>query len=261
MSNQIQHKLTNFEVQPPAKAWDEIEAALDAGINTSFTDKLYSYEQTPPLSTWQKITSQLGLHSSEAGKVVPFFKRYSKPLKYSTAVAAFVTLAILTSLFVSKKTVSEGIVNTYQPLIENKIADTSRPIQNSQSSNQISIARLNTKKRPGHIRLKPMKTSMWLGPETSSKTVASIERVVPQYAERTNAINYSTSDEKYMIYSDGDGTAVRLPKKLFDSFACNIDRITCKQKLKKLQEQVAASAMKTDFTGILDMLNKLEENQ
>jgi hypothetical protein len=106
-----------------------------------------------------------------------------------------------------------------------------------------------------------MKTSVWLGPETSLKSTASIERVVPQYAERTNAIDYSSTDDKYMIYSDGDGNAMRLPKKLYDAFACNTDRITCKQKLKKLQEQVAASAMKTDFTGILDMLNNLQENQ
>ena len=260
MSNQIQHKLSNYEVQPPAKAWDEIESALDNGINTNFADKLYSFEQKPPHTTWQKISSQLGQYSKEAARVVPFFKRYSKPLKYSTAVAAFVILAILTSLFISKKTVSESIVNTSLPSIENKSAESPEVIQNNQSPQQISIARLNTQKRAGHIRLSSMKSNTWLGPETSLKSTASVEKVVPQYAERTNAIDYS-SDEKYMIYSDGDGNAVRLPKKLFDAFACNTDRVKCKQKLKKLQEQVAASAMKTDFTGILDMLNKLQENQ
>ena len=260
MSNQIQHKLSNYEVQPPARAWDEIEAALDNGINTSFADKLYSFEQKPPHTTWQKISSQLGLISKETARVVPFFKKYSKPLKYSTAVAAFIILAILTSLFISKKTVSEGMVNISVPSIENKIADSTIEIQNNQSPQQISIARLNTQKRVGHIRLSSMKSSMWLGPETSLKSTASVERIVPQYAERTNSIDYS-SDDKYMIYSEEDGNAVRLPKKLFDAFACNTDRITCKQKLKKWQEQVAASAMKTDFTGILDMLNKLQQNQ
>jgi hypothetical protein len=234
---------------------------LDSGVNTSFADKLFSFEQVPPLTTWQKISSQLGIDSRENGKIIPFFKKYSKTLKYSTAVAAFVILAILTSLFITKRTVSEGLVNKYTPPTENKNADTSLPAQNNQASQQISIAHLNSPKRRNHIKLASLKTSIWLGPEPSLRSTASIEKVVPRYAERTNTIDYSSNDDKYMVYSDGDGNAVRLPKKLFDAFACTADRITCKQKLKKLQEQVAASAMKTDFTGILDMLNKLEENQ
>ncbi|MFL5810973.1 MAG: hypothetical protein ACJ749_15740 [Flavisolibacter sp.] len=80
-------------------------------------------------------------------------------------------------------------------------------------------------------------------------------------ASRTTAIDYTTPVDKYMIYSDGDGKAVRLSKKLYDDYACATDKIICKQKIKKLQEQVASAAMKSDFTGILDILNKLEENQ
>lgn len=261
MSNQIQHKLSDYEVPPPAKAWDEIEAALDNGVNTSVAERLFNFEQKPPQTTWKNISKRLGTFSKQKGKVIPFFERYRKPLKYSTAIAAIVVIAILTSLLISKQTVSEGIVNTYMPSTENKTADTTPSKQIDQPQQQISIARLNTQKRPRHIRLSSMKSSMWLGPETSLKSTASLEKVVPQYAERTYAIDYSSSDDKYMIYSDGDGSAVRLPKKLFDAFACNTEKVTCKQKLKKLQEQVAASAMKTDFTGILDMLNKLQENQ
>ena len=261
MSNQIQHKLSNYEVDPPAKAWEGIEAALDSGLQITFADKLYSFEQAPPVTTWQRISSQLGLDVKKPARVIPFFIKYSKPLKYSAAVAAFVIIAVLTSLFISKKTVSDSIVTNILPSIQKTITDSIQPIENNLPPKQISIARLNTQKRSGHIRLSTMKSNMWLGPEKLLVSNASVEKVVPQYAERTTAINYSSSDDKYMIYSEGDGNAVRLPKKLFDAFACNTDRITCKQKLKKLQEQVAASAMKTDFTGILDMLNKLEENQ
>jgi hypothetical protein len=261
MSNQIQHKLSNFKVEPPAKAWDEIEAALDSGLNSSLTDKLFNFEQMPPESIWQKISSRLGADGKDAAKIIPFFKKYSKGLKYSAAVAAFLLLAFFTSLFVSKPSVSEGTVNTTQPATENKNAVSTLPVENDQPAKQISIAHLNTQKRTAHVKLSSLKTSIWLGPEPSLRSTASVERVVPQYAERTNTIDYSANDDKYMVYSDGDGNAVRLPKKLFDSFACTADRITCKQKLKKLQEQIAATALKTDFTGILEMLNKLEENQ
>ena len=260
MSNQIQHKLSNFEVPPPANAWNEIEAALDSGVNHSFAEKLYSFEQPPNETIWQKIYAQLGGKNLSPARVVPFYKRYGRALKYSTAVAVFVVLAIVTSLFISKRTVSD-VANINNLPEQTNSSINSQPVQNPQESKQISIDRLNTHKRGGHIRLSASKNAVWLGPEPTLRSIASAQRVVPQYAERTSAIDYASHVDKYMIYSDGDGNVVRLPKKLFDAFACPTDKVTCKQKIKKLQEQVAASAMSTDFTGILDMLNKLQENQ
>jgi hypothetical protein len=64
-----------------------------------------------------------------------------------------------------------------------------------------------------------------------------------------------------MIYSDGDGNAVRLPKKIFSAFACPTEDIKCKQRLQQLREKFAESAMTADFTGLLQILKSLQENQ
>jgi hypothetical protein len=63
------------------------------------------------------------------------------------------------------------------------------------------------------------------------------------------------------MYSDGDGNVVRLPKKIFNAFACPTEDVMCKQKLQRLKEKFAASAMTADFTGVLQILKSLQENQ
>jgi hypothetical protein len=64
-----------------------------------------------------------------------------------------------------------------------------------------------------------------------------------------------------MIYSDGDGNVVRLPKKLFNAFACPTGDISCKQRLQQLREKFAESAVTADFNGLLQILKSLQENQ
>jgi hypothetical protein len=257
MNDQIQNKLLQYEAQPPDRTWDEIAAALDSGAGT-FADKLYRFEQTPRDTAWQKIHAQLDARPA----AIPFHKRYSRPLKYSATIAAMVVIAVLLSLLISKKTVSEGVATTIKqtPASRNGNNISTAP-QNTEEQKQISIARLNTNKHVGHIKLSAAKASFWLGPEPTLRPVAMLNNIVPEVAERSTAIDYSTPVDKYMMYSDGDGNPIRLPKKLYDAFACATDRINCKQKIKRLQEQAAAAAMSTDFTGILDVLNKLEENQ
>src|SRR4051794_29587547 len=99
MSNQIQNKLLQFEEQPPTGAWNEIAAALDSGAANQFAEKLYGFEQAASQNVWTKINDQLSDHDP---KIIPFFKKYSRPLKYSTAIAALVVLAVFVSLLVSK---------------------------------------------------------------------------------------------------------------------------------------------------------------
>ena len=64
-----------------------------------------------------------------------------------------------------------------------------------------------------------------------------------------------------MIYSDDDGNAIRLPKKIFSAFACPTEDLICKRRLQQLREKFAASAMTTDFNGVLQILKSLQENQ
>jgi hypothetical protein len=92
-------------------------------------------------------------------------------------------------------------------------------------------------------------------------TFSMLGDLLPKTVERNDGLSSSAVAEKYMIYSDGDGNAIRLPKKIFNAIACPTDNIDCKQHLKRLQEKFASSAFTTDFSGLIEILKKLQENQ
>lgn len=257
MSNQFQHKLFNYEVPPPEGAWNKIAASLDGNVSLTLAEKLYQYEEEPSSLVWQNISSQLDNSASKQAKVVPFYVRYRRPLKYSSAVAIFIFLAMITSLFISKKTESEvspqGISNS---TLQN---DTSKLSPDVSRENN-SVARLSEKNKPEHL-IARSKVSRIRQEEYQSSSASSFESFLPQQAEKNEIVSSSISSDKYMMYSDGDGNVVRLPKKIFNAFACPTEDIMCKQKLQQLKEKFAASAMTADFTGVLQILKSLQENQ
>ena len=81
-----QEKLYHFESMPAEKNWDKIAIALDEHT-TPYADRLFHFEETPPLNIWTKLQDELENGVQEPAKVVPFFQRYSRPLKYVTAAA------------------------------------------------------------------------------------------------------------------------------------------------------------------------------
>jgi len=181
--------------------------------------------------------------------------RYRRPLKYSGAVAIFIFFAVITSLLVSKKTESEipaqGITNDVQTKkdsslttgnLENNIAV--EPLEKRNAERTIANS------KPGNIRTEDTQPSM-----------SYDEYLFPREAQRNEIFSGSISNDKYMIYSDGDGNAIRLPKKIYSAFACQTNDFICKQRLQKLRQKFAASAVTTDFTGILQILKSLQENQ
>jgi hypothetical protein len=257
MSSQIQNKLLHYEVQPPEGAWNKIAASLDETISTAFSEKLYQYEEEPSPIIWQNISSQLNNSVSEKAKVVPFYVRYRKPLKYSGAVAIFIFLAVLTTLLISKKTESElpsqGVTKT-----NTTKKDTSKSPVTSQEDN--TVAQLREKNKSNHLIAKA-KVSRIRQEEIQNSYSSSFESFLPQQAERNDIVSSSIPSEKYMMYSDGDGNVVRLPKKIFTAFACATEDISCKLRLQQLKEKFAASAMTADFTGLLQILKSLQENQ
>ena len=256
MSSLFQNKLLQYEVQPPQGTWDKIAASLDENIPSTVSEKLYQFEESPPSAVWQKIVSQLNTVTEKA-KVVPFYTRYRKPLKYSGAIAIFIFLAVLTSLLISKKTESEmpaeGLVTKQQAVKK----DTVKTPGNPNDANFVTQTPEKDNSEPSIAKPKISKTKK----NQSETSIALAEDLLPKQVQRSSMINSSLNPDNYMIYSDGDGNAVRLPKKLFSAFACPTDNTDCKQRLQKLREKFAESAMTTDFTGLLQILKSLQENQ
>jgi len=255
MDSQLQNKLFNYEPQPPDEAWEKIAASLNENISLSVSEKLFQYEKEPPLAVWQNVVDGLENINTERAKVVPFYVRYRRPLKYSGAVAIFIFLAALTSLLVSKKTGSElpsqSIANTRATK-----KDTPQTSSQPESNNTLQPGK-NSKPEPLFGKSKLPKVNH----EDSQISFSADENFLPRQAGRNEIVTTSLTADKYMIYSDAHGNAIRLPKKIFSAFACSTEDLVCKQRLQQLREKFAASAMTTDFNGLLQILKSLQENQ
>lgn len=257
MSNELQHKLFSYEVPPPEGVWNKITASLNKDISFTLSEKLFQYEEEPSLTVWQNISSRLDHSVKQEAKVVPFYIQYRRPLKYSGAIAIFIFLAVVTSLFVSKKTESEVPAQGTESSVDTK-KDSSKPSEVSKENR--SIAQLSEKNKPEHL-IARSKISKIRQEEYQTSSSSSFESFLPQQAEKNEVVSSSIPSDKYMMYSDGDGNVVRLPKKIFNAFSCPTEDIVCKQKLQLLKEKFAASAMTADFAGLLQILKSLQENQ
>lgn len=257
MSSQIQHKLFNYEVPPPQGVWNKIAESLDENISLTLSEKLYQYEEEPSTTVWQNISSQLDDSTKQGAKVVPFFVRYRKPLKYSAAVAIFAFAALLTSLFISKKSESELPAQNIAGSISTKKDTSKSPIE---SKVEASLVKLSEGNKTEHT-VAQSKVSRIKQDDYEPSSSSSFESFLPQQAERNEVVSSSVPGDKYMMYSDDDGNVVRLPKKIFSAFACPTEDIICKQKLQQLKQKFAASAMTADFNGLLQILKSLQENQ
>ena len=257
MSSQLQHKLLYYEVPAPAGVWDKIAASLDENNSLTLPEKLYRFEEEPSPLIWKNISSQLDNSVTRQARVVPFYIRFRRPLKYSGAVAIFIFVAVLTSLFISKKTESEVPAVGVTANISAKKGSIS-PSDSSRKAN--SVAQLEQRSRPegfiGKSKVSRIRQEVYQNASSSS-----FESFLPQQAEKNEIVSSSASSDKYMMYSDEDGNVVRLPKKLFNAFACPTNDVICKQHLQQLKEKFAQSAMTADFTGLLQILKSLQENQ
>jgi len=255
MSSNLRDKLSAYETNPPDRVWEEISASLDHQKPGTFVQRLLEYEVSPPSTLWSKIQSGLIKLEKFGPGVVPFYKKYRTHLRYTGVAAILITFGIISSLLISKKTVSEVPSNqtVHQAPPSQKEINARETVPGNKHGSGIASLSM----RPGILQ---ERISRQLHMATDN-TMAFLEHVAPKYVQPKQTINFSLPSEAYMIYSDGEGNAVRLPKRLYDAFVCPDDKITCRQRLKKLQEKIASSSITSDLTGMLETLNNLQENQ
>ena len=142
----LQHKLFNYEVTPPAPLWDKITEALDESLLTDkfpsrlynstetppltawtaissaldemhlrhqYPDTLYNLETTPPPATWDKIKSAL---DQEATPAVPPRRRIIPFIRYASAAAILAIVAFgAVRIMSSNANDKDGLVTSKQP--------------------------------------------------------------------------------------------------------------------------------------------------
>lgn len=261
MSTQLQNKLLQYAAEPPEKVWEAITTVLDESANPAFAEKLYAFEETPSSQVWNKIKSQL---DTPLGKVVPFFKRHKKLATYSAAAAILIFAALTTTLLISKRTEPASVAGTPATSQNGEGKTGSNSYARGNTSGNSTLAAVSNldksvdqNNRAGEKKSLPNR----LGARTRLGSVFIAKTFIPEVAEEKQTVSSDIPIEKYMVYSDGNGTAMKLPKKLFDFISCVREDVLCKQEMQQLQQRFASTVLTTDFTGVLEVLKTLKENQ
>lgn len=246
MDRHLQHKLQQFSAAPPDGAWQKISNALDAG--ESVGQRLLEYEEMPPAAAWLKI--EKSLDEAVPAKVVPFTNRFRKPLRYA-AVASFLAVVLVTITLTVERTEAGALDPENTITVKTNAATTSPAMESDNLKNPSAEAVTNNQQE--------QQTAT-----TNNSDVAEMEKQNP--ATITAANNRKTNKagpiysslNKYVFFSDGDGRTRKVSKKLASYVNCKENDLQCKQRLKELRQRMAASAMTTDFTGVLDLLRQLQ---
>ncbi len=145
MSNEIQHKLYNYEVTPSAEVWQKIVAELDDAalehrfparlyelaiqappavwskivqrldapeIAEDLSSKLYTAEVIPPVATWDKIKTTLDTGSEEA---MPSRRRLTPLLRYAAAAVLIGLIAFGSAQLFNSNTNNKNVAVSKMP--------------------------------------------------------------------------------------------------------------------------------------------------
>jgi hypothetical protein len=260
MSKELQKKLSEYAPEPPAKTWDAIAKALDETTGlTGFANSLYQYEETPPMDSWSKISAVLD--KAAGAKVVPFSRK---------RIIQYVAAAVILSAFILGAGLMTGNRNS-SPVISGTNAAIKIPADTEAKKvdppNNVAVSNEPSSSTLEHAD--PILTShkenrsviSRIRPDTQLGNVLLAANFIPKTAERKQTVSNYPASDKYMVYSDNEGNAMKLPKKLFDFITCVREDVLCKEQMLELQEKLASTSLNTDFTGVLEILKNLKENQ
>lgn len=260
MSSDLQNKLFHFEADPPKEVWDKIADTLDVGTQETFPQRLFNYEEQPPADIWNKI--ETSLEGEPAIKVIPI-TRYKKPLRYVAAAASIIAVVLLTTNLLNKNTGSGAVIGGTETVTTTNQSSV-LPFNHSDTENNIvSVPKTSTASVPNGTTSSNEEVTIRkrilasIRPQNISTLISFRKGFIPAKANKEAIFDFSEMDN-YMVYSDGKGNAMRVPKKLFSLLSCDDGDYSCNERIKQLQQKMAASATTTDFGGILEILRQLQ---
>lgn len=276
MSQAFQDKLFHYEAPPPAGAWDRLASALDEGDAQTLAQRLAAFEQAPPSGSWHKIEQAL---ETPVRTIQPSLYRRLGPARL--AAAAVFVLAIGASIFYFSRPGTETVPLTAGVTQAQRSSNLPAPVQTAPETRSIQLTpdtqtpeqptlpgnRPRSDNQAEAARPRPLPASVL----SSALAYASAEETfdegaliaeLPRTAHHHEVAQHTVPPDRYLVYSKDEGHAVRLTKKVFNLIACDAEDLYCQQQLRQLQQRIAATApMSADFTGMMEMLRRLGENQ
>ena len=263
-TNQLKNKLARFETLPPEGAWDKLVERLER--SESFAERLYQYEETPSLRNWTGIEKTLD-QPTQPAKVISFGTRFKRPIRY-VAAASIIGVILITATLFMKRTEAGSVQagsKTTVPTTPSLIVKNGGPttiikqsieekdsIKSSPTSLQTVTAFLENR-----ISASSKKSLRLIQPDKEVSASLPSDNFIPAHADKKDFYDFSLADN-YMVCSDDDGHAMKLPKKLFSLVQCKDGDGSCKERIRQLQQKLASPAITADFSGVLEMLQQLQ---
>jgi hypothetical protein len=256
MNRNLQNKLSGFKATPPRAVWDKIVEVLDA--EDKFPQRLFNYEEQAPIQVWQRL--ETALEETTPAKVIPFTTRFRRPIRY-IAAASFITAILVATTLMIKRTEAGAIQPGSEATVPVKetpdiVADQVPVTQNSSPAQAVAAVQPKKADEPKTFVSSAKRILRFIKPQSVLGSISIGRKFIPKAVNKEELLNFSSLNN-YMVYSDGDGHAMKLPKKLFSLVHCKDGDGSCKERIYQLQQKLSANAITADFTGILEMLHQL----
>lgn len=267
IANKFPSKLYDIQVNPPVDTWDKISGALDEQLSQNeLPPRLYNLEIDPPVGAWAKIAASLNTLNEPAApvrKLSPLF-RYAAAALVIGAVAWGITRITVNNPSDGNNTAALEVKKDTNVSAKNMPADT-MPATVTIASGEDALLEKSKKMTAALDRKKVIRKVAATMPSGNDDNEVVID---PGLSQSIYAYAAQIPDiaGRYVMLMTPDGNIIRMSKKWSDLLCCvsGEDQDTgCKNQLKKWQEKMAASSLApspANFMDILSMVSSLNES-
>lgn len=300
MSSGFQHKILNYEVQPPALCWEKIQEELDSSaLQHHFPRKLFEAEIAPPSYCWNNIAATLDGMEDEttvAAKlqkasivppatvwqkieaaldetnIQPVQKRSSGLLQYAAAAALIGLLVWGAYILLNNKSEDTPLATQPQPGNHTEQVTTEHTGIPEQDITAISADAALDEARNNAALEASKKTFAHLDVSAVQKKIKDISAFdFGSAAEEDDTMDISKGynndiSNRYIVLMTPDGHFIRMSKKLKDLVCCisgeEVDD-ACLDQLKRWREKILSSSAihaPGNFADILNLVTSLQDN-
>ena len=262
MDSILQNKLYHFEANPPEEVWDKIADSLDTEENT-FPQRLINYEVLPPAKSWTVIEASLDQVTTPV-KVIPL-TRYKKPLRYIAAASIIAAILAITRL--SSRQDIDGTTQATTEIIAPLNQSSLLPVPKKQvlveediPAPPAPVTTIASTKRPGKAARKAFAAKRvleFIQLQNAITNVSFSGQFIPKTVNKEELFDFTLLDD-YMVYSDGNGNAMKLPKKLFSLVNCKDGDGSCKERIYQLRQKLSVNTVPTDFASLLEIVRQMQ---
>ncbi|MFV0606329.1 MAG: hypothetical protein ACK5NK_10865 [Niabella sp.] len=254
----ISNKLHNLQVDVPAPVWDRIDAALSEEKSLDIiAAKLSDIEVMPPISIWDKLQTVLDSTESTNRKPAPVISIKKRITKYAVAAITIGIVVLTAFLFIQKSNNKGAQIASFEEKQENS----NTVITQTLPDTPVTEPKTDEVYQPVTLTNVPNHSST----TSHTKSVKQASKTVTTSRGNTYATTVEKNHEtngRYIVLMTEEGNVVRMNKKvsrLADCIAGEDPSHECNSQISKWQKEIAnmpVLASPDNILGLLELATK-----